>query len=81
MRFDGRNAWMLRKLIDAGKKGITTADLPAGVRVSHFVLCLRKRGIIISSDRVSHGGPFAGIHSVYRCEMDLTVLEEAGLAA
>jgi len=37
-------AWMARHLIDAGGRGITTAQLPPDVRVSDSILKLRREG-------------------------------------
>ncbi|MDG4908441.1 hypothetical protein P9228_18615 [Mesorhizobium sp. WSM4898] len=81
VRLDGRAAWMMKKLVEAGKRGITTLDLPPGVRVSHCVYLLRRAGFIISSPRESHGGPFPGTHSRYCLATPISILEDMPVAA
>ena len=61
----GRNRWMLRKLIGCGMRGVTTAELPAGVRVSALVHNLRRAGIAITSETERHTGDFPGHHVRY----------------
>ncbi|AZO23844.1 hypothetical protein EJ070_26290 [Mesorhizobium sp. M1E.F.Ca.ET.045.02.1.1] len=81
VKLDGRAAWMLKQLIDAGKRGLTTLDLPAGIRVSHSVFLLRRAGFVISSPRESHGGPFPGTHSRYTLATPVTIIEDMATAA
>lgn len=80
-RLHGRAAWLMQKLIDAGKAGVTTIDLPAGIRVAHAVYLLRREGFVITTEHESHGGLFAGVHGRYRAEGDITILEDTVLAA
>ena len=47
--FVGREAWTLRRLVEAGQIGVTTIDHPAP-RWSHYVYKLRKAGLAISTD-------------------------------
>ena len=61
----GRNAWLMRKLIGCGMRGVTTAELPAGIRVSALIHNLRKAGIPITSEIERHTGEFAGNHCRY----------------
>ena len=61
----GRNRWLLRKLILCGKLGVTTAELPAGIRVSALIHNLRREGIPIVSESEWHAGEFAGRHVRY----------------
>ncbi|TIP87087.1 MAG: hypothetical protein E5X58_31135 [Mesorhizobium sp.] len=77
MRLEGRAAWMIRVLIKAGKRGVTTIELPAGVRVSHSVYLLRKAGFIISMQREAHGGEFSGVHGRFRIETPCSIVEDA----
>ncbi|RVD55974.1 MAG: hypothetical protein EOS30_09865 [Mesorhizobium sp.] len=81
IKLDGRAAWMMRELVKAGKRGVTTLELPTGVRVSHFILLLRKAGFVISSPRESHGGPFPSTHSRYSLETEVTIVEDVAVAA
>lgn len=72
----GRPAWTLQKLMAAGNSGITTAELPAGLRLSHYILILRKSGIRITTQYEDHGGAFAGRHARYRLASDVSLLNE-----
>jgi hypothetical protein len=77
VQLQGRAAWMMRELIKAGKCGVTTIDLPAGVRVSHAVYLLRREGFIISMQREAHGGEFAGVHGRFKIETPCVIVEDA----
>ncbi|ESZ06475.1 MULTISPECIES: hypothetical protein [unclassified Mesorhizobium] len=81
IKLEGRPAWMLRELVKAGKRGVTTIELPAGVRISHYVMMCRRAGLTISSPRESHGGEFSGSHSRYCLETDVTILDDMSAAA
>ncbi|XUJ36606.1 winged helix domain-containing protein [Bradyrhizobium japonicum] len=71
--FTGRQAWMLRRLIDAGSRGITLLDHPAP-RGSHYIYMLRKAGLNISTTNEPHEGPFPGMHGRYRLETSITLV-------
>jgi hypothetical protein len=73
--FQGREAWTLRHLLNAGPTGITTLEQPAP-RWSHYVFKLRKAGLVISTDRETHGGSYPGSHGRYRLETSVTVVSE-----
>lgn len=60
----GRQAWMLKQLLQAGEEGFTSKDAP-GARVSQYVRMLRLIGVPIVTFRVPHGGQFPGTHGVY----------------
>ena len=72
--FAWREAWTLRRLVAAGPTGVTTIDHPAP-RWSHYVFKLRRAGLAISTDYVSHKGDFPGKHGRYRLETPVTVVE------
>jgi hypothetical protein len=74
--FTGRQAWMLRKLINAGPTGVTLLDHPAP-RGSHYIYMLRKAGLNISTTKEPHEGPFSGMHGRYRLETPVAVVAEA----
>lgn len=76
----GRDAWALRNLMDAGKRGCTPIDHP-GPRWSHYVFKLRGMGFIIETVHEDHGGPFAGTHARYVLHSQVTILREMGRAA
>jgi hypothetical protein len=78
--FTGRQAWMLRKLIDAGSIGVTLLDNPSP-RGSAYIHKLRKAGLIISTESEPHEGPFPGMHGRYRLETRVTVVVTAEVAA
>ncbi|PAQ09602.1 hypothetical protein CIT26_13520 [Mesorhizobium temperatum] len=80
-RLHGRAAWMMRELVKAGKRGVTTIELPAGVRVSHAVYLLRREGFIISMQREAHGGEFAGVHGRFRIETPCTIVNDGSAVA
>jgi hypothetical protein len=72
--FEGREAWTLRHLLNAGPTGVTTIDHPAP-RWSHYVYKLRKAGLVISTDYEPHRGDFPGTHGRYRLESLVSVIE------
>lgn len=76
----GRDAWALKNLMDAGKRGCTPIDHP-GPRWSHYVFKLRGMGFIIETVHEDHGGPFAGTHARYILHSRVTILREMGRAA
>ncbi|MFT6527179.1 MAG: hypothetical protein ACJAXG_001126 [Celeribacter sp.] len=61
----GRTAWLLDILRLTKGKGITTAELPAGVRVSSALHILRKKGVIVETVMEPHEGKYAGNHGRY----------------
>jgi hypothetical protein len=65
IRLVGRPAWLFDLLQCAGEQGVTTLQLPAGVRVSHYILILRRAGLVIESVREPHEGEFSGSHVRY----------------
>ena len=80
LTFTGRQAWMLRKLINAGAAGITFLDHPAP-RCSHYIYMLRKAGLNISMTSEPHAGPFPGMHGRYRLETPVAVVSDEELLA
>lgn len=71
--FNGREAWALRRLVDAGARGLTTLEHPAP-RWSHYIYKLRKAGLSISTDYEGHKGEFPGTHGRYRLETPVEVV-------
>ncbi len=65
VKLAGRFGWALEKLAGAGVKGLTTAELPAGIRWSHYVFILRRDGFVIDMRREQHAEPFVGNHGRY----------------
>ena len=53
LTFIGREAWTLRRLLDAGSAGVTTIDHPAP-RWSHYIYKLRRAGLTISTEYERH---------------------------
>lgn len=76
----GRDAWALKNLMNAGKRGCTPIDHP-GPRWSHYVWKLRGMGFIVETVHEDHGGPFAGTHARYVLRSDVAIIEEMGRAA
>ncbi len=63
----GRVAQMLVALASRREAGLTSAEFHPGVRVSDSIHKLRHRhGLGIETERVGHGGIFAGEHAIYR---------------
>lgn len=74
--FAGREAWALKRLVDAGRVGVTTINHPAP-RWSHYVYRLRKAGLTITTDYEQHKGDFPGNHGRYRLETPVAIIEGA----
>lgn len=64
LHLDGRPAWALKEMIEAGGDGVTAIDYP-GVRVADAVFKLRKIGIVIDTIHEAHGGDFKRRHARY----------------
>ena len=77
MTFAGREAWTLKRLVEAGPIGVTTIDHPAP-RWSHYVYKLRKAGLVISTDYEKHKGDFPGNHGRYRLETPVAIVVDGG---
>ena len=77
LAFEGRQAWTLAALIDAGSKGITPIERPAP-RWSQYVFLLRQAGLEIETVRQAHGGSYPGRHGRYVLWTPIEVLEIAG---
>lgn len=75
----GRLAWTLCELLKAGERGITSLHNPAP-RISHYVMTLRRKGLVIETIWTDHGGPFPGKHGVYRLHSRVTVEQVGGAA-
>ena len=71
--FNGREAWALRRLVEAGPRGVTKIDHPAP-RWSHYIYKLRRAGLNISTEYEGHKGDFPGTHGRYRLETPLEVV-------
>lgn len=61
---NGRDAWALDRLREAGAKGCTPRTEP-GPRWSAYVHSLRQLGVEIETIHEAHGEPFAGHHGRY----------------
>jgi hypothetical protein len=69
---NGREAWALLNLVEAGVTGCTPITTP-GPRWSHYVWLLRGDGFKIETIHEDHGGPFAGSHARYLLHDDVTL--------
>ena len=59
LNLNGRVAWTLRLLSEAGPRGITAAELPAGVRLSAYIEKLRRLyGLSIRTEMTTARGEF-----------------------
>jgi hypothetical protein len=64
----GRATWLLDRLIEAGMKGLTAADLPAGLRLAAYVQRLRRAGVPITTSFEPNSGAWGGSHGRYRLD-------------
>jgi hypothetical protein len=72
----GRVAQMLVALASRREAGLTSAEFHPGVRVSDSIHKLRHRhGLGIETERVGHGGIFAGEHAIYRLASPVRIFE------
>jgi hypothetical protein len=62
----GRMTWALGVLANAGKRGVSASELPAGVRWAAYVHKLRLLGVAIEATREPNSGPLGGHHARYR---------------
>lgn len=76
----GRECWTLRKLLDAGSRGVSSLD-NIGPRLAHYVYKLRSYGFAIETVHEKHGGDFPGSHARYRNHSNVVVLEDRKVAA
>jgi hypothetical protein len=72
---NGREAWTLRQLVNAGARGFTISDHPAP-RWSHYIYKLRRSGLEITTNYEGHKGEFPGTHRRYRLETPLEVVSK-----
>ena len=75
---NGRAAWFLLTLMQAGKRGVTTLERPAP-RISHYLYQLRKLGFAVSTEYEAHGGAFGGNHGRFTL-IDRVTIEGGTLA-
>ena len=75
LRFEGRAAWALSNLINAGTKGCTPIDHP-GPRWAHYVFLLRKSGIAVETVHEPHSGAYAGHHARYVLRSPIEIIKE-----
>lgn len=76
LRVEGREAWTLCRLLDAGERGITSFENPAP-RLSHYIYKLRGLGLRIETREETHGGDFGGKHGRYRLRSRITIVERS----
>jgi hypothetical protein len=73
-----RIAWCLHELVRAGTQGITSLSY-AGARLSHYIFCLRRQGIVIDVAREPNIGAFGGTHGRYRLKSRVRIIKSVGL--
>lgn len=77
---NGRAAWALDQLMQAGDRGLTPVSNPAP-RWSHYVWLLRAEGVVVETVDEPHAGAFAGTHARYILRSPVEVLERTGATA
>lgn len=80
MRVDGRVAWAMKQLIDAGQRGCTPITHP-GPRWSDYVFKARALGFVIETVHENHGGQFPGHHAKYVLHSKVSILVDVAAAA
>lgn len=75
LAFEGREAFTVNALIEAGDKGVRPIDRPAP-RWSHYVMMLRRAGLDIETIRETHSGAFPGHHGRYVLRTRVAVLSK-----
>ena len=70
----GRDAWALRKLVDAGKHGISPIETP-GPRWSSYIHRLRRMSLEIETLYEWHDGPFPSSHARYVLHSSVDLIE------
>lgn len=74
-KFTGRTAWTLKRLLDAGSRGVAPIDHPAP-RWSDYVFKLRRAGLPVETKDEKHGGPYSGKHGRYVLREAVEVVSE-----
>ena len=64
VKFTGREAETLLQLMDAGERGVSSLTHP-GIRLSHYVMKLRRAGVNIETNMRPFGGAFPGEYGAY----------------
>lgn len=77
--FEGRYAWTLARLIEAGARGVTPIERPAP-RWSHYVMILRREGLNIETLDIPNSGPFKGTHGRYLLHTPCRIIETKAAA-
>lgn len=77
--FEGRYAWTLARLIEAGSKGVTPVERPAP-RWSHYVFWLRGEGLSIETIDEPNSGAFKGTHGRYVLRTPCRIIEARAAA-
>jgi hypothetical protein len=72
-RFEGRFAWTLLRLIEAGDRGVTPLESPAP-RWSHYVYGIRREGVAIETIDEHHSGPYPGRHGRYVLRIPIEII-------
>jgi hypothetical protein len=77
---NGRDAWALLELVNAGTSGVTPIDNP-GPRWSAYVFNLkREHGLTIETRHEVHRGPFPGSHARYVLLTALEIVSRSDVA-
>jgi hypothetical protein len=76
LSFEGRDAWGLIQLLNAGERGCTPINAP-GPRWSHYVWKLRRSGLIVETINEAH----AGVPALIEALKQVCILEGTADAA
>jgi hypothetical protein len=72
----GQEARTLAALIAAGPSGVTAQDLSSwALRLAHYIMQIKRRGVAIEMSRELHGGNAPGWHGLYTLKCQIEVIE------
>ena len=72
---EGQESRTLVALVDAGHRGITSLEVSTwALRLAHYIMKLRRRGLEIDMERERHGGPVPGEHGRYFLRSGIQIL-------
>ena|SRR5215207_4184360 len=74
LTFEGREADTLNRLVRRGGLGMTSIE-NHGPRISHYVMKIRRAGLVVDTVREPHDGGFPGKHGRHFLRSPVRVLE------
>lgn len=79
---EGQFARTLHALVEAGQRGVTALEVGSwALRLAHYILILRRLGLVIDMQREKHGGSAPGWHGRYVLQTGVQIIDETREAA